>query len=149
MKFYIIALLFATTSAIQLRMHADPPAAAADPAADAAKEAKAGAADTAAEAKDKTAEAPTEKTDEEKAAPVESAAKAEAKEMKKDPMENFGRAERVAREKYDHEAMEVVGTLKASMSDHAEGHAERTANNAASTADALKEGKAGLNDRIA
>ena len=33
-----------------------------------------------------------------------------AKELKKDPMANFGRAERVSRDKYDHEAMEVVDT---------------------------------------
>merc|ERR1712032_1392323 len=66
--------------------------------------------------------------------PQKSAAKKEAKEMKKDPMANMGRAERVSRDSYDHAAKEVVNTLNNSMSDKAASHAAATAEDAAKTA---------------
>ena len=92
---------------------------------------------------------PDPKTEEEKAVPKETAAVKEAKEDKKDPMQNFGRAERESRTKYDHEAAEVVATLKTSISDKVAAHAEATANDAANTAADLKENRAGFVDRIA
>jgi hypothetical protein len=69
--------------------------------------------------------------------------------MKKDPMQNMGRAERTSRTTYDKEAMEVVATLKSSMSDKAAGWAEATKNDADNTTAALKENRAGFVDRIA
>ena len=102
MKFYIVLALLMTTSAIQLKMRDDGPAPKAKtPAEEVKKESAANVAAEAAEAKEAKEAAPAAKTDDEKAAPKESPAKAEAKEEKKDPMQNFGVAERRSRDKYD------------------------------------------------
>ena len=69
--------------------------------------------------------------------------------MKKDPMQNFGRAERRSRDKYDAEAKQVVDTLHNSIADKVASHEEATANDKSTTESALRTGKAPLNSRIA